>query len=328
MAVVVEKCLKLNMNRIILKYSGLTVFFALWEVAPRFGWVDSQFVPSLFTVIDALKPLFIHGLLFTHAMVSLWRAFLGLGFAITAALPIGILLGYWFKQQTKLLNPLFRLLSQVNPFSLSPVFILFFGIGEKARVGVVAWVCLWPVLYNTINGIKTIDPAQIKTALSMKVGKFGLVTKILLHGAAPSIFTGIRIDTQMAFFMLVAAEMIGATSGLGWLLHNSAQNFQVPRIYGSGACIVILGLILNQCLKAVQERMFFWKENRNPYFPEVETKHVKPLGRSQLAVIAIAVIFVFTVGTWQIYISSQEDVLTDHKHHKKDQLIIPAGSEF
>lgn len=242
------------------KYIGMAIFLLLWQIAPSLGWLDQQFVPSLSVVLQSVGELWVKGGLFTHIMVSLWRTLNGLIAGTLIALPLGFILGRWFPSLREALNPLFRLLGQVNPFSLMPVFILFFGIGESAKIAVIAWVCVWPVLFHTLNGVKTVDPVLIKTAAAMNASRKELLIKVLLPAAAPSVFSGIRVGVEMSFFMLIAAEMIGASAGLGWLMHNSAMNYHIPRIYAASLCIVILGVILNRCLYFLQNRVFFGKK--------------------------------------------------------------------
>jgi NitT/TauT family transport system permease protein len=241
--------------------SGLFIFFLLWEFAPRIGWADAQFIPPLSVVLTAGYKLWTQGVLYSQLIVSLWRAVLGLLLAITVALPAGIILGGWFPVALKYLDPLFRLLSNVNPFSLAPVFLLFFGIGETMKIMIIALVAVWPILFHTITGIRTVDPLLIKTARSMNVSEYVLMREILLPAAFPTIITGVRIGVQMAVFMLIAAEMLGAKAGLGWLVHASAMLFQIPRMYAGGLFIILLGMFINQIILHIEKNSSFWKES-------------------------------------------------------------------
>jgi NitT/TauT family transport system permease protein len=245
----------------VLRGSGLFLFLLLWEIAPRLGWADAQFIPPLSAVIAAGYKLWAQGLLYSQLIVSLWRAALGLLVALLIAVPTGAILAGWFPRVLTYLDPLFRLLSNVNPFSLAPVFMLFFGIGEAMKLMIISLVAVWPILFHTITGIRTVDPLLIKTARSMNVSNFVLMRDILLPGALPTIVTGIRISVQMAVFMLVAAEMLGAKAGLGWLVHSSAMLSQLPRMYAGGAFIILVGIFINKVILHIEKTSFFWKES-------------------------------------------------------------------
>jgi NitT/TauT family transport system permease protein len=245
----------------IIRSSGLVLFLILWEIAPRLGWSDSQFLPPLSNVLKAAGLLWNDGFLYVHIIVSLWRVLLGMLLAIAIALPMGFILEGWFPTVSKRLDPLFRLLSHLNPFSLAPVFMLFFGIGELEKLAIITLVAVWPVLFHTITGIRTVDPLFIKMARSLNVSKIILAREVLLPGAWPTIITGLRIGTQMAVFMLIAAEMLGSSAGLGWLVHNSAMLYQIPRMYAGGLFIILIGICINQIIWRIEKNSLFWKNS-------------------------------------------------------------------
>lgn len=243
-----------------LRWSGLLMFLLLWEAVPRFGWADAQFLPPLTVVLQAIYRLGAEGSLYIHLMVSLWRVLLGLLLAITIALPLAFVLEVRFPAQAKQMDPLFRLLSHVNPFSLAPLFILLFGIGEAEKLAIITLVAIWPLLFHTITGIRAVDPVLVKTARSMKVSALFLVREVLFPAALPIIITGLRVGTQMAVFMLIAAEMLGAGAGLGWLVHNSAMLYQIPRMYAGGLLIILVGIFINKLILQFERDSLFWQE--------------------------------------------------------------------
>ena len=245
----------------ILRGSGIFILLVLWEIAPRLGWVDAKFLPALSTVLKTLVWLWTNDDLPIHIIVSLWRAVFSLLLAAAIALPLGLLLEGGFPQLNKRLDSFFRLMSHVNPFSLAPVFLLFFGIGETEKLAIITLVALWPILFHTITGVRTIDPLLIKTARSLKVSSWVLAREVLLPGAFPTIMTGLRIGAQITTFMLVGAEMLGAQAGLGWMVHNSAMVFHIPRLYAAGVLIILLGILINQVLSKIEQDSAFWQES-------------------------------------------------------------------
>lgn len=261
----------------ILRSFGLVVFLVIWELAPTFGIVDAQFLPSFSSVLLAVKELWQIGLLYTHVIVSLWRVLLGLILAVLIAVPVGFLLEVIFPKASKQLESLFRLLSHVNPFSLAPLFLLLFGLGEKEKLAIISLVSLWPILFHTITGVRSVDPLLVKTAKSLNVSTVCLIKDILFPGALPTIFTGMRIGVQMAVFMLIAAEMLGAGAGLGWLVHNSAMMYQIPRMYAGGMLIILIGIGLNQVLLWLEKNSWFWQPFTEAFGEKVILETVRPL---------------------------------------------------
>jgi NitT/TauT family transport system permease protein len=242
------------------KSIALILFFVFWEVAPRVGIADHQFIPTFSEVMVTMWNLILKGDLFLHIGVSLRRAMFGFALAGAVAIPLGFLLGGWFKSFEEILDPLLQLLAQVNPFSVFPVFMLLFGIGEVAKVSIIFWVCLWPMIFNTINGVKGIDPLLVKAARAMGTSKLVLFWKVVLPGAAPTIFTGIKLGAGNSFFMLIAAEMIGATAGLGWLILNSEINYQIKKLFAAVVAIAVLGIAITKLIGLVEKKFITWKE--------------------------------------------------------------------
>ncbi len=245
----------------LMDYYGIAVLVILWEVAPRLGWIDSQFFPALSSVFAEGVKLWADGTLLLHIAVSLQRTFLGLMGATALAIPLGFVLGGWFPRFTRFLSPLLNLFGQINAFSLFPLFVLFFGIGELAKFSIIFWSCLWPILFMTIAGVQRVEPLFIKLARSMGGGRRILLVHVLIPGALPSIFTGVRIGATVAFLMLIAAEMIGASSGLGWLVHNSSVNYIIPRLYLAALLIALLGMIFNYSLHRLEAHLIHGTTN-------------------------------------------------------------------
>ncbi|MBC2580709.1 ABC transporter permease [Clostridium sp. DJ247] len=243
------------------KSIALIIFFALWQILPSAGIINSQFIPSISDILTTLVKLASTGELFTHVKASLSRAMEGFALAAVIGIPLGFLLGGWFKVLEELIDPLLQVLAQVNPFSLLPIFILFFGIGEVAKVAIIFWVSVWPILFSTINGVKSIDPLLVKAARAMSTPKLFLFWKVVLPGSASMIFSGIRSSVGSSFLMLVAAEMIGASAGLGWLVLNAQNNYQISRLFAAAFTIAVLGIALTKIINFIERRVITWKED-------------------------------------------------------------------
>lgn len=248
------------LNEQLIDYYGIIAFFLLWEMAPRLGWADPQFIPPFSKVILAEWKLLANGELFIHIAVSMQRVLIGMAFAMVIAVPLGFILGGWFPRVAKFLDPLFSILGQINAFSLFPIFILFFGIGEPAKIVIIFWSSIWAILFATIAGVQHVEPMYIKSARSMGANGATIFFKVILPGAAPSIFTGVRMGSTMAFLMLIAAEMIGASKGLGWLIHNSTVNYQMARLFAATITIALLGAAMNLFIHWIEGNVVDWKD--------------------------------------------------------------------
>jgi NitT/TauT family transport system permease protein len=239
---------------------SILLFFAAWQLAPQLGGIVETFIAPPTLVLTTLYEMFQGDELVHSIWVSLLRSASGFFMAALVAIPLGFLLGGGFRTFERLVNPVLRFLGQVNPFSLFPLFILVFGIGEISKIAMIFWVCIWPILFNTINGVKHIDPLLVKSARSMGCSLGTLFVKVILPAASPGIFHGLKMGCSTAFFMLIAAEMIGASAGLGWLVWNAQINFQMPQLFAATVLISVLGLTLNQSFAALETRLVGWKQ--------------------------------------------------------------------
>ncbi|MDR3135744.1 MAG: ABC transporter permease [Deltaproteobacteria bacterium] len=244
----------------IMSWYGIIAFLLLWQLAPFVGLADGRFIPPLSVVVaDALK-LFSNGQIFIHAATSAQRVLVGLVAAIIVAIPSAVALAGWFPRLTKFMSPLLQLLGNINPFALFPLFILLFGVGEMAKFAIIFWSSLFPVLNTTISGIQNIDPILLKAARSMGATKATIFRKVVLPGALPSIFTGFRMGATTAFLFIIAAEMLSASAGMGWLINNSSINNYIPRIYVGVVGIAIMGMLMSLLINKLESLFLDFKE--------------------------------------------------------------------
>ncbi|MDP4182742.1 MAG: ABC transporter permease, partial [Bacillota bacterium] len=142
---------------------SVLVFFIIWELGPRLGFLKSTFVSPPSEIFICFIKLINDENLFSHIGISIFRSVIGFIIAIAVGIPLGFLLGGWFKTFEKLVEPVLKFLGQFNPFSLFPIFILILGIGEVSKIAMIFWVCLWPVIFNTTTGVKELDPLLVKS---------------------------------------------------------------------------------------------------------------------------------------------------------------------
>jgi NitT/TauT family transport system permease protein len=241
--------------------SGLIVALALlWELAPRLGLTDPTFLPPLSEVLAAGWTLAKNGQLWQHASVSLARSLGGLALAIVASIPLGLAIG-WYQRLGHALNPLVELLRNTAPLALLPVFLLLLGIGEVSKVAIVVYACAWPLLLNTIAAVRQVDPLLVKSARTMGATPRQLFLKVILPASVPTIFVGIRLASASAMLVLIAAEMVGAKAGLGYLIIYAQYSFLITDMYFGIIAITVIGVLLNVLLEALERHFTAWKPN-------------------------------------------------------------------
>ncbi|WP_437720191.1 ABC transporter permease [Sorangium sp. So ce861] len=236
----------------------LLLVAALWETAPRVGLVEGAFLPPLSEVLATGWQLLQNGQLLSHIKASLSRSLTGFSLAILVGVPLGLAIG-WYKAVADAINPLLEVLRNTAALALLPVFLLLLGIGEASKIALVIYSCTWPILLNTISGVRGVDPLLVKSARTMGLSPIQLFRKVILPAAIPTIFVGIRLAGAYSLLVLVAAEMIGAKAGLGYLIIYAQYNFQIPSMYVGILTITTLGLTFNHLLMRVERRFTSWK---------------------------------------------------------------------
>ena len=247
-----------NAGSIIRNLIPILIFLAFWEIAPRVGIVNPLFIPPLSDVNRELLSMIASGEIFTHVGVSLLRAMEGFSLSMAVGLTLGIAIG-WNRKVREFLSPLLTLFGNVSPIALFPFFIIILGIGEVSKVGIVFWGCLWPILMNTISGVSNANKLLIKAARTMGASQMRVLFRVVIPDALPEIFPGIRLSASNSILMLCAAEMLGASAGLGYLISYSQQVFQLTKMYAAIILIALLGLLFTWILERIEKSLFIWK---------------------------------------------------------------------
>lgn len=239
---------------------AVVLFLLLWEFGPQV-LVDEAtrvFIPPLHEVLVALWQLIVNGQLAVHLSASLTRSVSGFVIAVIAAVALGLLVA-WYRALDSFLNPLLEAFRNTAALALLPVFTLLLGIGETSKISIVAYAAFFPVLLNTIAGVRTVDPLLIRAARSLGLSNLRLFQKVILPSAVPTIFTGIRMAGTSSILVLIAAEMVGAKAGLGYLIINSQMSFLIPEMYAGILTVSLLGLTVNYLLVALERRFSRWR---------------------------------------------------------------------
>lgn len=247
------------------KSAAVILFLALWELGPTYLASDSTrvFLPPLHEVLSAGAGLISTGALQSHIAASLTRSAAGFSIAVVLGISLGLVIA-WYRPLHSFLNPLLELFRNTAALALLPVFTLLLGIGEESKITIVAFAAFFPVLLNTIAGVRTVDPLLVRAARSLGLRSPALFRKVILPSAVPTIFTGIRMAGTSAILVLIAAEMVGAKAGLGYLITNAQNSFLIPQMYAGILTVSLLGLLVNVLLVTAERHFSRWRTSINP----------------------------------------------------------------
>ena len=229
----------------------------LWEAAGRGGWIHPVFFPPLSRILATLVGIVTSGEIFSHLAVSLWRGALGYALAAIVAIALGVVMGYW-RRAYEAGEIMIELLRAVPPPVMIPVAMVFFGIGDATKVFTIFFTCSFPILVNTIDGVRGVDPVLIRTARTFGLSSRQIVGKVILPAAAPFIMTGLRIATAIALILVVVSEMIGATSGIGYFILGNQRSLNVTKMYAGLFVLALLGYAVNRMFLLVDARLMAW----------------------------------------------------------------------
>jgi ABC-type nitrate/sulfonate/bicarbonate transport system permease component len=244
----------MDFGRKVLSPLGILV---LWELASRWSWVDPLIVPPPSVVFVELGQLIWSGALLVDLAASLRRIVIGFVIAVFISVLIGSLMAR-FRIFEDIFDPLVELIRPVSPLAIFPLALLWFGIGDASKVFLIALACSFPVVLNTYAGVRGIDLALIRVARSLGATPWEILSRVVLPGSLPQIFTGVRVAWGIALIVIIASEMIGGVAGLGYMVLTAQQTFRVERVFAGIIVIGVLGFLTDQCLRALRRWLLPW----------------------------------------------------------------------
>jgi NitT/TauT family transport system permease protein len=238
--------------------AGIAVLALVWELFPRVGLVDPYFIPPLHVVVQAWWELFTSGELQRHLQASLLRAGAGFLLATALAIPLGAAIA-WYRPVREFFQPVLEVFRNTAALALLPVFTLILGLGETSKIAIITYACFFPILLSTITGVATVDTQLLRSAKVLGLSPIATFRKVVFPAAIPTIFTGIRISGAAAILVLIAAELVGANAGLGFLISYAQFNFLIPKMYAAILTTSALGLAVNYGLVGLERRFSRWR---------------------------------------------------------------------
>lgn len=244
--------------------ASLVAILVSWEVLIRSGHA-SKLLPSPMAVAVAAVAALTHPFhvsgqndrgIGIHLLASLGRVALGFSLAAIVAIPMGIAFGL-SRRISDVMDPYVQLLRPVSPLAWLPIGLALFRSSQITAIFVIAISSLWPILLNTMYGVRDIDPTYLNVARSLGASRLRTLTYVILPAIAPSIVTGLRIGIGIAWLVIVAAEMLVGGTGIGYYVWNEWNNLSIPNIVTAILIIGIVGLLL--------DRLFGWLHAKTAY---------------------------------------------------------------
>ena len=233
--------------------AAVTLLF--WQAICAFGdWHEALF-PSPASTFLGLGELIKDGVLFEDVAASLVRFAVGYLASVLLALAAGLILG-WYSKVWAYLNPIAQVLRPVSPVAWLPFIVLFFGIGEAPAIVIIFLAAFFPVLLATVAAVQKLDPVYLKVAQNFGIKEPAVFTKIILPAIFPQIATGLHLALGTAWVFLVAGEMVGAQSGLGFLIIDARNNLRADLLMAAILTIGLLGLLLDSAMSLAERQLY------------------------------------------------------------------------
>jgi ABC-type nitrate/sulfonate/bicarbonate transport system permease component len=249
-------------RRTLIHLAGPISILAAWEAYTRLGGIDPIFLPPISTIGERFLELLWSGQIILHAVASLGRLFAGYFLAASIAIALGLFIGS-FRILRDVLDPVIEMIRPVSPISLIPLAILWFGIGPESKIFIIFMASFFPILLNTIAGVQNTDPMMIRAALALGAGRMRILRTVSIPAAAPFVYTGLRISMSIAFVVIIAAEMVAAQNGLGWLILDAQRVFDTATVFVGIGVISGLGFTMDWVMRRGARLAFPWMQDKD-----------------------------------------------------------------
>jgi len=244
-------------DRILSIASPLGLLLA-WELAARTGLIDVRFFPAPSSIIAKLFEMAGSGELTENVLISLQRIVLGFLLGGVPAILIGIAMGIW-RPIRALVDPLIVATYPIPKSSLLPLILLIFGLGEMSKVMMVAIGVFYPMAINATAGVLQINQIYLDVGKSFKASPWDTFCTIALPGALPFIMTGVKLGAGLALILIAVAEMVGARSGIGYMIWSAWETFAVAKMYVGLFVIALIGFAISLLLNEIERWVIRWK---------------------------------------------------------------------
>lgn len=235
---------------------GLLLLF--WELGSRAAPKFQLYLPPISQVLTALGQSILSGSMARHFMVTVGRFFEGYLLSAAIGVMFGVVLGY-FRWLHDLFETSIELLRPMPSVAIIPVAILTLGIGDSMIVAVTAYATVWPILINTIDGVRHIERVLIQTGRTFGLSRHRILWQVILPAASPYIVTGLRIGLSIALILVTTAEMVAGSKGLGFFILDEERSMHSDNMYAGVLAVAALGYALNRLFLVVEAKALKWR---------------------------------------------------------------------
>jgi len=217
----------------------------------------SPFFPPLRVILATFADTWLSSRVLSDIVPSLVRMIAGFAIATVVGVALGALLGR-LRLAVAALNPILQFGRSLPATALIPVAVVLFGIGDTPKIVLIAFVSCFPILLNTIDGVRNVDPVLEDVCRSFRLSRTQRFRWVQLHAASPQVIAGMRVALSLAFVVMVATEMLGSTNGVGYVTLLAQQGFQIPLMWSGLILLGLLGLIVNGIFVLVERGLLRW----------------------------------------------------------------------
>lgn len=228
--------------------AGLLIVVVVWQLAIWIGGFEEALFPPPLVVWAALLAMISDGSIFEHIGISFFRFFTGYTIAVIVAIVLGLILGRLSKVWS-VIDPIVQVLRPVSPIAWSPFIVLWFGIGNIPAIVIIFIAAFFPVLLSTVSAVKKVDKVYLRVAANFELKRAELLWKIILPASFPMIANGLHMALGAAWIFLVAGEMVGAQSGLGFLIVDARNAMTLDVVMAAIIVIGLIGLLLDKAIR-------------------------------------------------------------------------------
>lgn len=240
------------------RWTSPLVLLLAWELGSRSGLIPPRTLVAPSSVIATLIDMTRSGELPHNLLVSLGRAASGLAIGVMIGVSLGLVAGL-SRRGDAAIDPLVQIKRTIPVVALSPLFIVWFGIGETPKIALIAFATIFPVYLNLYQGIRGVDVRLVDASKSFGLNQMEIIQHVVLPGALPSLLVGLRYSFSVAVLMLVIAEQINASSGLGYLINNARDFMRTDIIVVCLMVYAILGLGGDLIVRSIEKRALAWR---------------------------------------------------------------------
>lgn len=247
------------LKRIVLIITPWLAIVGIWYAIAYSGLINEALIPKPHVVAERFFELLTQARLPIDIWMSTQRVFLGVAAGITLAVPVGFVLG-WYKQVRTFIDPLINFFRALPPIALIPLVVVYFGIGEVAKVVILFYASFFAGVIVMYEGIAQISPIYVRVARTLGATDGEIFRKVILPLTVPHMLTALRVALGVAWATLVASELIAAQQGLGALIQNASSFFQLDIIYVGIICIGFIALAMDLAIRAFTRRLVSWQD--------------------------------------------------------------------